>query len=129
MILLSNEDLWVSTSVLTRIGNPECICLMVRSDGKRLAIVAAKSSDPEAIPVRKQMYDDLPAGCGQWIGLEVPEQLFPHLPGKDHLLEIHGVQMNRHILLFDLEDSIHRTFDELFGDMEYAIIPPKKLSI
>ena len=125
MILLANEGLWVNTSVLSRIGNPECICLMVRRDGKRLVIVAATPSDPEPIPVRDMMYDDLPAECGQWLGLEVPEQVAPLLPKCDHLLEVHGVQLNPHILLFDLEDRIERTFDELFGNVEYAIIPPK----
>ena len=125
MILLSNEDLWVNTSVLARIGDPECICLLVHQDGTQLAIIAAKPSDPEAIPVREEMYDDLPEGCGQWIGLEVPEEMTPLLPKSGHLLEAHGVQLDNHILLFDLEDGVPRTFDELFADMEYAIVPPK----
>ena len=125
MILLSNEDLWVNTSVLTRIGDPDAIGIIIKSDGTQFFIAAAKLSVPEAISVKEHMYDELPAECGQWLGLETPEQLYPHLPDRDHLLEIHGVQLNPHILLFDLEDGITRTFEEVFGDMEYAIVPPK----
>ena len=126
MILLSNEDLWVNTSVLSRIDDPERICLFVHPDGKRVSIVAVPATNPWSISVKDMIYDDLPPECGQWLGLEIPEQMIPHLPKEDHLLEVHGVQLNPHILLFDLDDGIERTFDELFGNVEYAILPPRE---
>ena len=108
MILLSRDDLWVNVSVLDRIGNPD----------------AADASDPDTVQVKDAIFDDLPADCGQWLGMEVPEQL-AETANTGYLLKAHGALLTPGLLLFDLQYAVPYTFDELFGNMEYAIMPPK----
>ena len=51
MILLDNEMTLISTIALSRIGNPAYIGLLLRSDGKKLKMIASDAFDPRAFRI------------------------------------------------------------------------------
>ncbi|MBQ9008430.1 MAG: hypothetical protein IJ088_03760 [Clostridia bacterium] len=124
MILLSKEDMWLNTSALERIGNSSHILIFTTEDGSLLMIASTDASNPDATEISGTLIDGLPSDCQEWVGLETPQAYARWLPDDRYLLELHGVQMNPGVLIFDVGDGILCTYNEVFGTIRHVIVPP-----
>ena len=125
MILLDNKITLISTIALSRIGNPDYIGLLMRSDGKKLKLIASNSSEPRAFRIDHFLPKVAGEGVTQFILCRNPPEYQVLLPQQvDHFLELHGIQLDPTSLLFDLEEAVPRNFEEIIGSRAIIITPP-----
>ena len=125
MILLDNEMTLISTSALSRIGNPDYIGFLLRSDGKILKLIASDAFEPRATRIDHLLPNHTASGARQFILCRNPPEYRLLLPAvTDHFLELHGVQLSPTSLLFDLEDAVPRSFEKALASSAIVITPP-----
>ena len=125
MILLDNKMTLISTKALSRIGKPDYIGLLLRSDGTKLKMIASDSSEPRAFRIDHFLPKVAGEGATQFILCRNPPEYQVLLPKPvDHFLELHGVQLDPTALLFDLEEAIPRNIEEVLRASTIIITPP-----
>ena len=125
MIMIDHKMTLISTKALSRIGNPDYIGLLLRSDGKKLKLIASDASEPRAFRIDHLLPKIAGEAATQFIFCRNPPEYHALLPHpRSHYLELHGLQLDPTTLLFDMEEAIPRPIEEVLESCAIIILPP-----